>query len=154
MIAWGYVYSNSINLLKRLQIRLLKIVNKNKFFSDKNSIYLDEIFVYESLSYHYNVLQLIYLTSNKTTRNKSIQIPKRLKTISSKNSFIRALMVFNRLPNEFKNITSTYSKKRKLKKWVKENIWKLKITYLFYIEKFNTLLYFVTKLIFIFRILG
>ena len=154
MIAWGYVYSNSINLLKRLQIRLLKIVNKNKFISDKNSIYLDEIFVYESLSYHYNVLQLIYLTSNKTTRNKSIQIPKRLKTIISKNSFIRALMVFNRLPNEFKNITSTYIKKRKLKKWVKENIWKLKITYLFYIEKFNTLLYFVTKLIFIFRILG
>ena len=124
MIAWGGEYSNNINLLKRqiIQIRLLKIVNKNKFITDKNSIYLDQIFAYESLSYHYNELQLIYLTSNKTTRNKSIQIPKRLKTISSKNSFIRALMIFNRLPNELKTITSIHSKKRKIKKWVKENI--------------------------------
>ena len=87
MIAWGGAYSNSINLLKRLQIRLLKIVNKNKFITDTNPIYLDQILAYESLSYHYNELQLIYLTSNKTTRNKSIQILKRVKTISSKNSF-------------------------------------------------------------------
>ena len=63
---------------------------------------------------HYNELQLIYLTFNKTTKNKSIQIPKWLKTISSKNSFIRALMIFNHLPNELKTITSIYSKKRKL----------------------------------------
>ena len=48
-IAWGGAYSNSINLLKRLQIRLLKIVNKNKFITDKNPIYLDQIFAYESL---------------------------------------------------------------------------------------------------------
>ena len=120
MIAWGGAYSISINLLKRLQIRLLKIINKNKFLTNKNPIYLDQIFAYESLSYHYNESQLIYLTSNKTTRNKSIQLPKRLKTISSKNSFIRALMIC--LPNELKTITSIYSKKRKLKKWVKENI--------------------------------
>ena len=122
MIAWGGAYSNSMNLLKRLQIRLLKIVNKNKFITDKNPIYLNQIFAYESLSYHYNELQLIYLTSNKTTRNKSIQIPERLKTISNKNSFIRALMIFNCLPNELKTITSIDSKKRKLKKWVKEYI--------------------------------
>ena len=65
-------------------------------------MYLDQIFAYESLSYHYNELQLIYLTSNKTTRNKSMQIPRRLKTISIKNSFVRALMIFNRLPKELK----------------------------------------------------
>ena len=116
MIAWGGAYSNSINLLKGLKIRLLKIVNKNKFITDKNPIYLDQIFAYESLSHHYNELQLIYLTSNKTITNKSIQIPKRIKTISSKNSFIRALMIFSRLPNELKPITSIHSKKRKLKK--------------------------------------
>ena len=113
MIAWGAAYSNSINLLKRLQIRLLKIVNKNKFNTDKYPIYLDQIFAYESLSYHDNELQLIYLTSNKTTRNKSIQISKRLKSISSKNSFIRALMIFNRSANELKSITSIYSKKNR-----------------------------------------
>ena len=109
MIGWGGTYSNSINMHKRLQIRLLKIVNKNKFFTDKNPMYLDQIFAYESLSYHYNELQLIYLTSNKTTRNKSIQISKRLKTISIKNSFVRALMIFNRLHKELKTITSISS---------------------------------------------
>ena len=70
---------------------------------------LDQIFAYKSLSYHYNELQLIYLTSNKTIRNKIIQIPKTLKIISSKNSFIGALMIFNRLPNELKTITSVTS---------------------------------------------
>ena len=50
MIAWGGADSNSINLLKRLQIKLLKIVNKNKFITDKNPIYIDQIFEYESLS--------------------------------------------------------------------------------------------------------
>ena len=116
MIAWGGAYSTSIELLKRLQIRLLKLVNKNKFITDKNPMYLDQIFEYESLSYHYNELQLIYLTSNKITRNKSIQIPKRLKTISIKNSYIRALMIFNRLPKELKTINSIHCKKRKLMK--------------------------------------
>ena len=84
MIALGGAYSNSFNWLKRLQIRLLKIVNKNKFITDKNSIYLDQIFAYESLSYHYNELQLIYLTSNKTTRNRNIQIPKGSKPLAVK----------------------------------------------------------------------
>ena len=74
--------------------------------------------------------------------------------MGSKNSFFRALMIFNRLPKELKTNTIIYSKKRKLKKWVKENIQELKITYLFYIYKFINLLYFVTKLILISRILG
>ena len=52
MIACGGAYSNSISLLKRLQIRLLKIDNKTKFVTDKNPIYLDQIFAYKSLSYH------------------------------------------------------------------------------------------------------
>ena len=38
IIAWGGAYSNSINLLKRLQLRLLKIINKNKFITGKNPI--------------------------------------------------------------------------------------------------------------------
>ena len=106
---------SEVNLLSRTCIVMY-------YITDKNPIYLDKIFAYGSLSYHYNELQLIYLTANKTTRNKNIQIPKRLKTISSKSSFIRGLIIFNRLPNELKTITSIYSKKRKLKKWVKENI--------------------------------
>ena len=83
-IAWGGAYSNSKSLLNRLQIRLLKIINKNKFTLVKNPMSLDQIFSYESLTYHYEKLQLAYINSNSTTRKKSIQIPRRQLNISTK----------------------------------------------------------------------
>ena len=58
IIAWEGAYSNSKRLLNRLQIRLLKIINKNKCTLDKNPMSLDQIFSYESLSYHYEELSL------------------------------------------------------------------------------------------------
>ena len=61
IIAWRGTYSNSKNLLNRLQIRLLKIINKNKFSVDKNPMSIDQIFTYESLSYHYEDLQTAYM---------------------------------------------------------------------------------------------
>ena len=56
IIAWRGKYSNSKSLLNRLQIRLLKIINKNKFALVKNPMSLDQIFSYESLTYHYEKL--------------------------------------------------------------------------------------------------
>ena len=47
IIAWGGAYSNSKSLLNRLQIRLLNIINKNKFTFVKNPMSLDQIFSYE-----------------------------------------------------------------------------------------------------------
>ena len=91
IIAWRGAYSNSKNLLNRLQIRLLKIINKNKFSDDKNPMNIDQIFTYESLSYHYEDLQTVYINSRSTTRKKNIQIPRRCLTISIKNSYIRAI---------------------------------------------------------------
>ena len=61
IIAWGGAYSNSKSLLNRLQIRLLKITNKNKFTLIKNPMSLDQIFSYESLTYHYEKLQLAFI---------------------------------------------------------------------------------------------
>ena len=101
-IAWEGAYSNSKSLLNRLQIRFLKIINKNKITLVKNPMNLDQIFSYESLTYHYEKLQLAYINSNSTTRKKSIQIPRRQLTISIKDSFIRAIMQFNNLANESK----------------------------------------------------
>ena len=115
IIAWGSAYSNSKSLLNRLQIRLLKIINKNKFTLFKNPMSLDQIFSYESLTYHYEKLQLAFINSNSTTRKKSIQIPRRHLTITTKNSFIRAIMQFNNLPNELKTIRQKHTKKIKLK---------------------------------------
>ena len=46
IIAWGGAYSNSKNLLIKLQIRLLKIINKNIFAVDKNPMSIDQIFTY------------------------------------------------------------------------------------------------------------
>ena len=51
-------------------IRLLKIINKNKFVVEKNPMNIDQIFTYESLSYHYEDLQTTYINSNNNTRKK------------------------------------------------------------------------------------
>ena len=74
IIAWGRAYPNSKNILNRLQIRLLKIINKNKFSVDKNPMSIDKIFTYESLIYHYEDLQTAYINSSSTTRKKSLRI--------------------------------------------------------------------------------
>ena len=120
IIAWGGAYSNSKNLLIKLQIRLLKIINKNKFAVDKNPISIDQIFSYESLSYHYEELQTTYINSNSNTRKKHIQIPRRHLAVSIKNSYIRAITHFNNLPNELKTIRNKNRRKLKLKQWVRE----------------------------------
>ena len=122
ILAWGGAYSNGKSLLDRLQRRLLKIINKNKFIIDKNPMSLDQIFSYESLSYHYEELQSALINSNSTTRKESIQVPRRHLTISSKISHIRAIMQFNNLPNEVKIIIHKHTKKIKLKQWLRENI--------------------------------
>ena len=112
IITWRGAYSNSQSLLNKLQIRLLKIINKNKFTPDKNPISLDKIFSYESLYYHYEELQSAFINSNSTTRKQSIQIPRRHLTVSTENSSIRAIMQFNNLPNELKTIRHKHTKKK------------------------------------------
>ena len=70
IIAWGGAYPNSKNLLNRLQIRLLKIIKKNKFSVDKNPMSIDQIFTYESLTYHYEDLQTV--TEKNSTDSEKI----------------------------------------------------------------------------------
>ena len=118
----------------KLQIRLLKIINKNKFAVEKNPMSIDQIFTYESLSYHYKDLQTTYITSNSNTRKKSIQILRRHLTISIKNSYIRAITQFNNLPNELKTIRNKNSRKLKLKQWVRETTWYSKNKLLIFIR--------------------
>ena len=76
---------------------------------------IDQIFIYESLSYHYEDLQTKYINSNSNIRKKSIQIPRRHLTVSIKNSYIRAITQFNNQPNELKTIRNKNSRKLKLK---------------------------------------
>ena len=119
IIARGGVYSNNKNLLIQLQIRLLKIINKNKFTVDKNPMSIDQIFTYASLSYHYEDLQTAYINSNSNTRKKSMQIRRRHLTVSVKNSSIRGITQFNNLPNELKTIRNKNSREIKLKQSVR-----------------------------------
>lgn len=84
---------------------------------------LEQLFAYESLKYHYKNLQNIYTNSNSRTRNKSIIMPRIYKTVSNKNNYIRAIRLFNLLPNELKSIDiSKKASNYKLKEWIKENI--------------------------------
>lgn len=117
IIAWGGAYSNCLNLLKNQQKRILKIVNKNEIVRN-GPLTMEQLFSLESLKYHYDVLKNEFMKSKSITRNKSIQLPIRFKTVSGKSSIVRAISVFNLLPNELKILNSGYSRKNKLKKWV------------------------------------
>lgn len=82
---------------------------------------IQQTFEYEAIIHHYEELKQQYLDTEKITRHKSLQIPRRLKTISIKNSYIRALMLYNKLPNDLKTLNTKNSIKNKIKQWIKEN---------------------------------
>lgn len=62
------------------------------------------MFSLESLLYHYPELRDTYNRNQNNTRNKSIQILKITKTLSNKNSYIVAIRLYNKLPNELKTL--------------------------------------------------
>ena len=82
--AWGGTYSNNLGLLQRLQNRLLKIINKNKFvvMTNDNPLNLEQLFTFNSLMYHYETFQKKFITSTSITRKKFIKLPKSKKAIS------------------------------------------------------------------------
>ena len=55
IIAWGGAYSNYLGLLQRLQNRLLKIINKNKFIVDNNPLNFNNCLL---LTHYYIVMKL------------------------------------------------------------------------------------------------
>lgn len=119
IIAWGGAYKGRTTCLQRLQTRLLKIINKNNFTQQNYPLNILQTFEFNAILRHYTELKQLYLDSNKITRNKNLQIPKRHKNISIKNSYIRALMLFNKLPNDLKILNSKNIIKRKIKEWIK-----------------------------------
>lgn len=122
IIAWGGLYANSSNLIQNLQNRLLKIVNKDQSVTHNSPFNLKQCFAYESLYFHYNALREKYTNSKSITRNKSLKLPQICKAVGGKNSFMRAVTLFNSLPNELKLMQNVKTKKNKLKNWVAANI--------------------------------
>ena len=124
-IARGGAYNNVLDLLQRIQTRILKIVNKNNFYQE-NPLNIKQIFAYECVTYHYNDLKNIYLNSKRVTRKKLIIPPKCSKMVSNKNNYIKAIQVYNNLPTEEKtlkmlDISKNYNK-NKIKNGVSINI--------------------------------
>lgn len=122
IIAWGGAYMNQRVLLQNLQNKILKIIDKNKSVNENIPCNIEQQFALESILYHYETLSKKYTESNSITRNKSLQIPIRYKTISIKRSLINAIHIFNRLPNQLKTINNHIKRKNKIKKWIIENI--------------------------------
>lgn len=121
IIAWGGAYKNNINLLQNLQKRILKIVNKNNFVQN-NPMNLEKLYAYESLLFHYVDLKTKYQNSSSKTRNKNIIIPKFKKKVSNKKCYLKAISVFNLLPNELKTLHIDKAwQKKKLKNWIITN---------------------------------
>lgn len=111
------------------------------------------MFCLEAILYHYNELKIIYQVSTSRTRNKSILLPKICKNISSKNSYIIAIKIFNRLPNEYKvfkeNLNKKY-RKSKMKSWIMENIWEFKILIIecsLLVNDFFVIFYFISNIL-------
>lgn len=66
MIAWGGTYKNNSSLLQKIQIRILRIINKNKLV--KVTISIKQQFPNEFLIYNNNNLKNIYISHKNTTR--------------------------------------------------------------------------------------
>ena len=121
IIAWVGPYQTNLQILQTLQTRILKIINKNTFQTN-TPLNLIQLFAYESLRYNYEEFKQQYSTSSSTTRRKVIVPPKYDKRISTKSSYIKAINIFNKLPNENKTLDlRKKSNKKKLKDWVSKN---------------------------------
>lgn len=122
IIAWGGAYPTQIILLQRLQYKLLGIIGKDRFVYGNVPCNIEQQFALESILRHYETLSGLFAESTSVTRYKSIQLPKRTKTVSSKRSYIRAVLIFNSLPNEYKTIDNRNRRKKELKKWIIGNV--------------------------------
>lgn len=123
IIAWGGCLPSHKTMLQRLQSKLLKIIFKDNFDILKKPLNLDQLFALESLLFHYNVLKSKYYHSNSITRNKNILLPQICKTVGSRNSYIKAIQIYNNLPKELKELSLSKYGKSKFKKWIiTENI--------------------------------
>lgn len=112
IIAWGGAYPTQIILLQRLQYKLLKIISKNRFMYEKVPCNIEQQFALESILHYYETLSKMFAESTSVTRYKSIQLPKRTKTVSSKRSYVKAILIFNSLPNEYKTIVNKNKRKK------------------------------------------
>ena len=112
IIAWGGAFPNQIIILERLQTKILKIINKDKFVTNNYPRNIHQRYGLESLLYHYDSLKSSFIMSNSKTRNKSLQLPKMDKKASNKSSYLKAICLFNSLPNDLK-VLETVSLRKK-----------------------------------------
>ena len=106
IIGWGGAYSNSLQRLEKLEARVHKIINKNDFVND-NPLNIQQAYAYESLLYNFNTLKFTYLNSASITRSKLILLPKNTKRVSDKSNYIKAIKLYNKLPNDYKTLDTT-----------------------------------------------
>lgn len=122
IVAWGGAYTGRTKYLQSLQTKILQIINKNIFIQEKNPLNIDQTFTLESLIYHYQDFQDKIMKKKSITRKKTIQHPKRKRTVSIKNSYIRALYTFNKLPINLKTLEDKEKTiKNKIKEWIQKN---------------------------------
>lgn len=63
-------------MLQRLQAKLIKIVFNNNTIIDKMPLNMNQLFAFDSLTYHYSKLKDLYSSSTSITRNKKFTITK------------------------------------------------------------------------------
>ena len=72
IIAWGGTYPTQKIILQRMQNKVLKIINKNNFTTEKMPCNLDQQYYLEVLMYNYEAFKQKFMESQNKTRKKSL----------------------------------------------------------------------------------
>lgn len=123
IVVWGGAYKSNLKPIQNIQDKILKkIVRYLSVESYSSSLSVSQLGHYEALRYYYNTLKYNFENNKSTTRNKNLILSKRCKNISGKNSYIVAVKLFKKLPNNLKVLQNAGIVKKSLKKWIKCNV--------------------------------
>lgn len=113
IIAWGGAYDNVLKKLQTVQNRLTKFLPNFSFST------IEQMYILESILYHFKHLQTKYLNKTLITRTNQLPLPEIHKEFYKKSSKYIATKAFNSLPVEIKNKQVGHKLLRtQLKKWI------------------------------------
>lgn len=100
----------------------MNIIKKKDFTIPNYPLNFRQPFELTSVCHHYPTLKLRYQNSTSRTRSKQIQIPRYLKAVSDKNSYLIAIRKFKNMPNDYKILNyNKQTTRKKLKEWLTRN---------------------------------
>lgn len=122
--AWGEAYNNAISILYKLEHKICKIIqSKNSREIEKSIMTVRQTFMYRILIKQYSEMSSNFMSNRNVTRNKSLELPECKLEIGKKNYKYVAIKIFNKLPNDLKELDVNKKRcKNKIKQWIMKNV--------------------------------